>query len=232
MSLADEINEILGPMDEDQKWIVKVHEAIASLELDGLDERMSGGQAYSTISKEWRKRAMDLLSLVTKLRLNTNAIAKTPGYNTGSGGKDRPGVRELEDGVKHLTMALRDINKGLEKLSMTTFLEQDETDLTEKYRGRAAEIKLQNKTRPHIEALKAHLGRSDYSSAFIYLSTKVLRKKEWTGPAKALEALSGFGSLGARGGTAHDLWQKALMALRDKDWRDYRDYGWSELEKL
>ena len=123
MSLADEINELFE--DELDDELARVIEAMAQGRYV-LQERVTGGMAYSKIAKAWRKEAMNLLSLVTQLRLSTNAIAKTPGYEDGRGGKRRPGVMELDAGVKQLAKAIGLINKGVQKLGETTFLEDEQ----------------------------------------------------------------------------------------------------------
>lgn len=122
MNLADEINGLFEDDLDDE--LARTIEAMAQGRLV-LQERVSGGMAFSKVSKEWRKNAMDLLNLVTQLRLSTNAIAKTPGYEDGRGGKNRPGVSELDAGVKALAQAIGLINKGVDKLSNTTFLEDE-----------------------------------------------------------------------------------------------------------
>jgi hypothetical protein len=89
--------------------------------LEEAPPRQSGGAAFGRVSALWRKHAEDLLMLVTQLRLATNIVAKTPGYE-GSG-RSRPGMVEIESGVKHLVSAIGDINKGIKLMNETKFLE-------------------------------------------------------------------------------------------------------------
>lgn len=89
--------------------------------------KASGGAAFTDLTRAWR--GMDLLMLATKLKVAINTLSKTPGYETGKGGRNRPGMKELETGARHLALAISNINKGIKKMQVTTFLEDwDEDD--------------------------------------------------------------------------------------------------------
>ena len=118
MSLADDIEELLGGATNEDSSVAEASKLARDLE--ALTERQSGGKAFSDIAKMWRKNATKLLSIATNLRINVGAIKRTPGYE----GRGRPGLAEMDQGAKALIEAIGSINKGLDKMQLTTFLEE------------------------------------------------------------------------------------------------------------